>query len=218
MISLVHATCRLHAALKCRDLWYSRAAEPSLVEHVFCIDAADDSCASLAKSHPCVVTEREFPGCIAAWNLGASASNGEILVQLSDDWQPPSEWDRLVKERIGDSNLPKVLAVGDGARKDSLLCLAILTRARLLQQGGELFASEFVKAGTAMYADNWFTMCAYADQVVMEARDLVFEHMHPNFGKEEWDEIYRRQNSPEAYDKGRKVLDFLKSTICSSPS
>ena len=62
----------------------------------------------------------------------------------------------------------------------------------------------------SVYSDDWFTECAYRDGVVIEARDIVFEHMHPAFRKAPLDTTYERGNSEMAYRIGKETLDRLR--------
>ncbi len=145
-------------------------------------------------------------GCVRAWNTAAVKCNGALLVQMSDDFHPPVHWDTLILDRIPDLSAPAVLAVSDGTRTDELLCMAILTRARFLQQGF-MFHPDFEPA--AMYSDNYFTERAYRDNVVIEARDIIFEHRHPVFGKAPMDATYAAQNAPEKYAAGKLIYERL---------
>jgi hypothetical protein len=129
--------------------------------------------------------------CVAAWNAAAAASRGDVLVQLSDDWAPPRDWDREILKHMGDVHQSRVLAVSDGHRQDRLLCMAILTRKRFVEQGWM-----FYPGYTSLYSDNEFTYRAYRDGVVVEARDLVFEHRHPlHIPEISVDRTYQHQNS-----------------------
>ena len=114
-------------------------------------------------------------------------------------------WDKLILAAIGDTSKPAVLAVSDGYRTDNLLCMAILTRARYKAQG-YLFHPEFF----SMFSDNHFTDHAYADGVVIEAKNIVIEHLHPAFGKAEMDETYARSNDPANYAAGLATYERLK--------
>jgi len=43
---------------------------------------------------------------------------------------------------------------------------------------------------------------------VIDARQrLVFEHVHPTFGKAETDAVYQRQNDPREYEFGKLVFE-----------
>jgi len=215
IISLIHATRgRAQKASMARKLWMDLAERPECIEHIFAFDSDDDASRPLRRFNH-VVTPAGG-GCVAAWNAGASRTIGSILIQLSDDWMPPAKWDTLIRERTGDVLKSKVLAVSDGTRADNLLCMAIITRARYLSQS--VFLPDFVgpvmfdPRFTGVYSDNWFTHCAYRDGVVIDARDLVFEHQHPAFHESiKPDETYIRQNAPERYAEGKVVYEQLLS-------
>jgi len=202
-ISLLHATRgRPAMAYKARATWLDRAADPDAIEHIFALDLDDET---IGPFITCRHVINPGAGPVAAWNKAARFSKGEILIQLSDDWQPPMHWDKLILKAMGDTSKPAVLAVSDGHRTDNLLCMAILTRARYEQQG-YLFDPAFF----SMFSDNHFTDRAYADGVVIEAKEIVIEHMHPAFGLAEMDETYARSNAPANYEAGLATYEKLK--------
>ena len=41
---------------------------------------------------------------VGAWNLAADKCSGDILVQLSDDWECPFGWDEMIEQRIDPKN------------------------------------------------------------------------------------------------------------------
>lgn len=204
-ISLIHATRgRVKQAVDARRLWFNRAANPDAIEHIFAIDA-DDEMAQFLTVHNHVLLDGTG-GNVAGWNAAAHKSGGAVLVQMSDDWNPPMHWDKLILDAIGDVEKPSVLAVSDGGREDDLICMAIMTRARYKRQGF-MFHPDFF----SVYSDDWFTDCAKRDGVVIDRRDIVFEHLHPAFGKAEVDATYMRGNSEPAYRKGIIHHDRLKA-------
>lgn len=209
-ISLLHATRgRPNQAVKTRATWFDRADHPEAIEHIFCIDPDDRESAALGV-YRCLYNMGT--GSVGAWNTAADAAGGEVLVQLSDDWRPPRGWDTAILEAVGDADAPKVLAVSDGARRDDLLCMAILTRKRYEQQGW-VFHPDFF----SVYSDNWFSELAWADGVVIDAREkITFEHMHPAFGKGEMDETYSRCNGEEHYAAGKRHLERLQAGCITS--
>lgn len=211
-ISLLHATRgRPEQAVSCRNKWLSLADNPAAVEHIFGIDSDDN--ASLTSINTARVISEAGKGCVAAWNLCAKASTGDILVQLSDDWEPVQGWDSILIGEFKDAVGEQVLAISDGARKDDLLCMAILNRARYEKQG-YLFHPDFF----SVYSDNYFTWCAQRDGVIKDAKHIVFEHKHPVFNKAEWDKTYIESNSQQNYLKGHaKFLELTRpdnSRIC----
>lgn len=192
MISLLHATrWRPVQALATRSLWLERASDPGSVEHLFAFDADDPESQEGLKNFPHVLV-RPGGACVAAWNEAAAKCRGEVLVQLSDDWVPPDQWDQKILQRLGDISQEKVLAISDGHRTDCLLCMAILTRRRYQSQGW-MFCPEY----SALFSDNEFSYRAYRDHVVVDAKDLVFEHRHPLYHAQvPVDRTYSHQNEP----------------------
>lgn len=202
-ISLLHATRgRPQQARECRQNWLNSAAKPERVEHLFAVDCDDaDSIAQLADLKPQIVKEAGA-GCVAAWNLAANHATGKVLVQLSDDWLPLPRWDEILIGRIGNVNKPRVLRISDGHRSDDLFCMAILTRKRLIQQGWFLSP-----AYTGIYSDDEFSFRAFEDGVIVDARDVVFTHRHPNYDATvPMDETYRQQNDSAKYADARRIF------------
>jgi hypothetical protein len=190
-------------AYKARATWLDRAADPDAIEHIFALDPDDETIGPFITCRHVINPGR---GPVAAWNEAAKFSKGEILIQLSDDWEPPMHWDKLILHAIGKTSIPAVLAVSDGHRTDNLLCMAILNRARYQKQS-YLFHPDFF----SVFSDNHFTDRAYADGVVIDAKDIVIEHMHPAFGKGEVDETYARSNDPANYEAGLATYNQLKA-------
>jgi len=206
-ISLLHATRgRPAMAWKTRMEWMRAADNPDSVEHIFAIDSDDHGSFPLFNTRSVVTSGSGGP--VDAWNLAAEQAQGSVLVQLSDDFRCFQGWDTAILTAIGDTSKPTVLAVSDGFRTDGLLCMAILTRARYRDQG-HLFHPEFF----SMYSDNWFSECSYRDKAVIDARHLVFEHVHPAAGKAQTDETYERSNSAENYHAGQATYERLKKGI-----
>lgn len=202
-ISLLHATrTRVGRAVGCKKLWLEAAEKPERVEHLFAIDPDDAESAAGLVGHTVVTVKEEGKGCVGAWNLAAEHSTGDILVQLSDDWLPLPGWDTLFEQRLAPVKRPKVLRISDGHRQDDLLCMAIITRARMVQEGWFL-----PPAYTGIYSDDEFSFRAFEDGVVVDARDLVFVHEHPNYDSAiEMDETYRRQNDDSRYAEARQIF------------
>lgn len=202
-ISLLHATRgRPQQAVEAREKWIKAAAKPGRVEHIFAMDCDDEASQKALASFTHRIVPTKGGGCVAAWNLAADASSGDVLVQLSDDWTPIEGWDEEFVRRLRDVSQPAVLRPSDGHRRDDLLCMAILTRARLKQQGSFLHGGYF-----GIYSDDEYSFRAYQDGVVIDARDMVLLHDHPNYNPNvEMDETYLNQNSTERDKEGRKIF------------
>jgi hypothetical protein len=139
---------------------------------------------------------------VGAWNEAAKHATGDILVQLSDDWVPVKGWDMEFERRMGSHRRPKVLVISDGHRTDDLLCMAILNRKRIEQQGWFL-----PPAYTGVYSDDEFSFRAFEDAVTVDARDLVLTHEHPNYDASiPMDETYARQNDDSRYAEAKRIF------------
>jgi hypothetical protein len=196
-ISLIHATRgRAAKAMKAMHEWVEKAKHPDAVEHIFCIDIDDAESMEFLTAFKHVLCEPQGP--VNAWNTGAQASKGQVLIQLSDDWEPPLHWDEAILSRL-DVSKPQVLAISDGHRQDDLLCMAIMTRERYKQQRW-MFHPDF----WSMYSDNWFSESAKRNGCIVDARDIVIRHLHPVFGHGELDETYKASNSQLHYDHGER--------------
>ena len=204
-VSLIHATRgRSSKAVACREAWLNTAASPWNVEHIFAVDADDKESVQMAKQFVSVTSEKR--SCVAAWNLAAKRARGDLIVQLSDDWLPTQNWDARLLEAVKSRDLKReevVIAVNDGHRKDDLLCMAILSRARLEAQGAIFF-----EGYESVFSDNEFSVRAFADGVVVDARDrITFEHVHPAFGAAPMDKTYEHNNTSERYKAGKALFD-----------
>ena len=95
------------------------------------------------------------------------------------------------------------IAVHDGHRKDELMCMAIMSRARWEAQGDMFFAGY-----ESVFSDNEFSHRAWADKIVIDARDKVtFVHDHPHFSNGPLDPTYRHNNQSERYKRGKELFD-----------
>jgi glycosyltransferase involved in cell wall biosynthesis len=205
-ITMVHATKgRPQVAWQRRFQWLSLAQKPLEIEWLFMVDHDDPIDYTPHQAIRC-----NPGGIINAWNQGAKLAKADIIVQMSDDWSPPRHWDASICSLIGSKTGDAVLAVSDGYRTDKLLCMAILNKKRLKRQGGWLFHPDYQESD-GLYSDNEFTDRAYADGVVIEARDLKFVHENPMFTKKETDQQFANHNKPEFYEKGKAIYEKRKA-------
>ena len=190
-------------AVATRDAWINAASDPTRIEHIFAVDSDDLVSVEMAKQFVSVTSPAK--SCVTAWNLAAAKAQGDILVQLSDDWVPCMGWDEHLMQAAAGRD-PRtdqfVIAPSDGSRKDDLLCMAILSRARYEKQGHLFF-----EGYESVFSDNEFTHRAHKDGIVIDARErLRFEHRHPAFGKGKMDETYAHNNTTERYKRGEALF------------
>lgn len=217
VISLLHATKgRAAKALATMRLWAERATHPENIQYVFAIEATDQATdehfereLAIANlpwwNHGDVVAVRgAFHGSAPAWNAAYLVSGGSLLVQVSDDFEPPQDWDTALLNRLPLfwEKHAHVVAVSDSNRKDSLMTMLVATRKFCEDEGCFLF-----KGFKSVWSDGDATLRAYKRGCVIEARDLVFQHRHPFFDSAVlMDATYAAQNDHARYDEGEKLF------------
>jgi len=199
-ISLLHATRgRWSRAINAMSLWVGRASNPEAVEHWFAIDEDDaESREKLSRFRHVIAAEGGYS--VGAWNAAAKAATGDVLIQIADDFEPPLGWDKLILDALGgDLFAPKVLRVSDGLREDGLITMAIVTR-RWYEAHGL-----FDEAYRNLYSDNDLTQRAQKAGAIIDAKHLVFQHVHPLGGKVSMDATYERGNDLAEYERAKQI-------------
>jgi hypothetical protein len=143
-------------------------------------------------------------GNVDAYNRAAYASKGDILVQVHDDVTPPKSWDREIVQRIRDPQRPALLLVSDGQpaevnKKPWLPTVAIVTR-KYAERVGGLWYPGYV----SISCDDDLGQKAMKDGVVIEAKDLVFQH---DWQGKDRDETQKRSYSEENWEQGMTLLE-----------
>lgn len=173
--------------------WIIKAKKHRDIEVVVCLEVYDRATQSLANEliNSGLLPEQvkfeilmEKGNCVKGWNQAAQATTGKVIVAISDDFTPPTNWDELLLGAgyPGWINKPHVMHVEDGF-VSHICTIPILTRSRYLSQG-YLFYPEY----ESMFVDTEFTEVAYRDGVVIQAKHLLFEHHHYNIAKRDSDE------------------------------
>ena len=86
--------------------------------------------------------------------------------------------------------------------------MAICTKVTLDNRfGGNLFDPAY-QVCSGIFSDNEFSHRAWADKIVIDARDKVtFVHDHPHFSNGPLDPTYRHNNQSERYKRGKELFD-----------
>jgi hypothetical protein len=208
LFSLCHATARLpDGSAAVHRAWIEAAKHPECVEYILAIDAADAHKDLHAFHVPVkVVVNIHHRTAVDAWNAAGAVASGLFLITVADDFFPIPEWDEAILRRMPDLSQPAVLHVGELEGDDALLYHSFLTQT-YYKRLGCLFWPEY----DGMYADNEFTDKAYRDGVVIDARDLKFNHRHPAYGTRAQDALGERHQAKWAYDLGREVYERRKA-------
>lgn len=193
------------------DLWLSRADFPERIEVVISLDGGNHAAIAAAKAiaGAKVVIQPEPPfNCVRGWNAAAAATTGKVIINMADDFQPPQSWDRQLLE-LNPPNWIEgeyVIHTEDGYVHD-IAVLGILTRKRYEKFGYTLYPQY-----ESMFSDTEFTEVAYRDGVVINAKHILFEHMHCDCGKRPKDDHDRVHGGQERWQRGEMLFNYRKGT------
>jgi len=225
LISLCHTSRgRPKLALQCFEQWVDKQAAAShapRVEHVLTVDQDDPCleqyadtfrglvCGGLVDLH--IVHEPFYS--TRGWNEAAREARGHVLVMVSDDFEPPQDWDLEIQERVnraGGVNKQLVLGVGapidprPGALPngsdtgDGKQTIYIATREYVNRCGYFLYPGYPI-----LYVDDDVTQKAVCDDVLTDDFDLCFTQ---HWQGTDADETSRRQAHQILNGVGKFVL------------
>ena len=217
LFSILHTSARPEAWRKVYDDWMSKAARPVDVEYVLCIDprwgfdpAADYGMRSCDK----VVVNQGRRCYVDGVNTAAAASTGSMLIVNADDQFVCEGWDWELRRRLtyqgadgpqhpnSDAFVVEISTGTPNEHERGIMVAPILSRRRY-EDLGYVFFPEY----ESMFADNDFCEHAKRDDVIIDARDLLFPHRHPMFDASvKKDAAYEAQNRREAYQLGENLL------------
>lgn len=214
VFSLAYTSVRPNMIPQVVRTWNERAADPTRLEWVICVDQGDEesySAAKVAQAHSKVPVRVETnfgpKTCVAGWNTAAAATRGQVIIAVADDFSPPQNWDQCLLNLQPSDWITKdcVVHVEDGYVHD-LIVLPIVTQVRY-RQFGYLYFPGYL----SLFCDTEFTAVAYRDGVVLEAKHLLFEHLHPDCGKRSRDHVDSQHASSERWNAGEMLFNFRKA-------
>ena len=217
--SILHAAKRFPAWESVYKDWCEKTLNPEQCEYIVSVHVndADKLPQSLFSLDPTVsalsdgtrgtiplkiLIQQHRDCCVDNWNFAARESRGAILVTSADDLFPPPMWDADISAVMPADKSEFIIATDNGPHSSkTLISHPIMSRA-LYNRWGYLFYPEY----ESVYADDDLTEHANLEGVVVNAQHIVFDHRHPLFGRGKMDEVYSKQNRPEAYLVGEKIL------------
>lgn len=232
--SLLYTSARQDQIPRIIQLWESRADRPFQVEWCITCDGGIfhgewDGTLDWNKlprhrfKFDCVKNPPH--NCTRGWNLAAKISAGKILVLVSDDIVPPEKWDvgilaAVEKNFHTTAPIPEgreidyewVMHVDDGT-EDKKLTHAIMSRARY-----EKFGYWFHPSYESMYNDSELWVVAKRDNVIINAKHLLFDHEHFYFYKREQDSVDRQHSSAGRYETGNRLFDWREKNGFPAPA
>jgi len=174
-------------ALKTALIWLNRATDPSIeIEYILSIDETDPYVEEYKK-----IFSRNFPNiqvlvsdnktAIQAINNAAMISTGDLLIVVSDDFDCPSHWDRLLYAFLHDKK-DFIVKVKDGIQP-FIITIPIMDR-----EYYNRFGYIYFPGYSHMFCDSEMSSVAYMlDRCI--SLDLLFKHNHYIVGGMKKDEI-----------------------------
>lgn len=211
--TILHTSARPHECFKVYDAWMKAAEYPAGVQYILCVDprwgfSADKADYNDLPANITVVFNNGRRCYVEGVNLAAREAVGDVFIVNADDQYPCEGWDHKIFDAVkaaGKLNDEFVVRVSTGTPDEherGVMVMPILSRSRY-QRLGHVFYPKY----ESMCADNDFCEKAQFDNVVVEARDLVFPHHHWMKGDRPIDDQDRAQNRREAYQLGSGLLE-----------
>ncbi len=209
-ISLVYTSRRANCIEEVVKMWLARALHPARVQVVVAVDAdyreGIEVVSRLTNVIP--VCNAGDTTCVAGWNAGAAAATGDVLIAVADDFSPPDGWDDAL-QACAEATWwmhDRVVWVADGYNPD-IFTLGIITRRRY-----ERFGYFFYPGYESLFSDTEHTAVARLDGVVIDARHLLFEHLHPDCSKRARDEVDLKHASTGRWKRGEMLFNLRRDT------
>jgi hypothetical protein len=195
-ISLIHPTrSRPQKSFMNHARWIDKAVDKN-IETIVAVDLSDPKRKEYFNLYAKIYAGMfyEFPAnsLVEATNYAAKASNGDILVYLSDDFDCPERWDESIKEEFKKYTGPTLIKVDDCLQRLDVPVLTIpIMNRELYDLLGYFFHPDF----RSMHCDEHLYWRAKKLNALQFAPHLKFEHRHVSVGKAEDDETYRRSTA-----------------------
>ena len=204
-IALIHPSRgRPDKARKAYEEWLNNADDD--FEYIISIDQSDPTQAKYFQNFDsdCSISQNPNRSIVDAVNLACSHLVADIYVVMSDDFGCPKGWDTIIKQAMP-LDRPAVIQVRDTIQ-DEIVTLPILNRL-MYEKLGYVYHPRYF----SMFADNDLTECARIHGELIKL-DVVFEHRHYVNGKSAMDDTYKRENSQQAWNVGKKFFELRKKT------
>jgi len=203
------------------DYWIDRISGENEITHILSVDSDDPELELYKKYSPActglvttVLIENSNTSVVEATNSAARyAPEGHIMIYLSDDFQCPQNWDKLVRDQaieadrvLGEHFLIKV---DDCLQKFSVDVLTIpIMSYKLYQKLGYFWHPEY----KSMFVDQDLYWITKNNNWLFLAENLKFPHLHYSNGKAPLDQTYQRSSAHwhtgQALYNHRKKLGF----------
>lgn len=221
--SILHTSARPDAWRAVYDAWLKAATRPEDVEYVLVVDPRwgfdytpgfpqEGIAYAALRNQDCVVVNTARMCYVDGVNIAAEHATGNVLIVVADDQFPCDKWDEVLGDscdRVTGGKLAEfVVRVPTGTPQEverNITVMPMVSRARY-QRLGYVFYPGY----ESMFADNDLSEHAQHDGCFVDCGERAvpnFPHRHAWWDKSVvLDSAYQRQNRPEAYEVGARVL------------
>ena len=201
---LAYPTKRAHCIPQVVKMWEDRAADKSRVKWCIGADRGDDVVNQSAYKLLLTVAIGgtnyvQAANAACAWLAKCGV---DYLIVVSDDFIPPNHWDAALDAVIAENGntTSAVIHVSDGGSND--LCTIPIVGINRYWRFGYMYHPSY----ESMFCDTELTARAQLDCSLVDARHLLFEHLHPVNKKRPTDAVDEVHASPERYEKGKAIF------------
>lgn len=188
MISLLHPSRgRSGKAYITYSNWIRKAGNKENIEHILSLDVDDlelDRYKLLFQNSTILINNNTCA--VQATNEAAKVAKGDILIMLSDDFDCPESWDKIIEDAI---ETGKLLKVFDGTQR-WIVTLAIMDR-KYYEKYGYFYYPEYKH----LFVDTDLTHKAELEGRLIFRNDIVFTHNHYTTGRSKKDATTERADA-----------------------
>ena len=210
-ITCIHPTCRPEMARKTRSKWLKLCDNSKRVQYITCFDSKNKHELLIRKKkrkNIIELYENYSFGIVKKCNYAANFATSNCIIVATDDTIPEKGWDTKILHSI-DWSKEIVLNVSDGTEsvdQRAYMVKTVIMSKKRYNNLGYILHPDFKH----VYCDNYHSWISHRDNVVLDRKNILFEHFHPSLGKSDPDEFYINASTLDEYIKGQKI--FLRLT------
>jgi len=212
MISCIHPSRnRPEQAKEACKRWLDKAHDRTNIEYILSVDKDDRDLKTYQANAKglgtyCLVSRNK--SAIQAINNGAKVSNGNILIVVSDDFDAPENWDKLLLDAT-EGKEDFIVKTPDGIQK-TLITLPIMDRI-YYKRFGYIYHPGYQH----LFCDQEMTTVAHYLGKVIEV-PVKFEHLHYSTGQFKKDAISVKND--KTWGQGKKLFNERLKTNFGIPN
>jgi hypothetical protein len=199
---LAYPTRRAHCIAPVVKMWEDRAADKSRLTWCIGVDKKDYETEIAAGLRFVAYGGNNYVQAANAACAKLADKGVDYLIVVSDDFIPPFHWDVALDRVIAENGntTSAVLHVNDGGSGD--LCTLPIVGINRYWRFGYMYHPSY----ESMFCDTELTARAQLDCSLVDARHLLFEHLHPVNKKRPMDAVDKAHASDARFARGKEIF------------